>query len=524
VPGKPGRSELLRRVRADDDEVMPPPGAGTRLTADEVATLCRWIDQGAGYTQHWAYVRPVRPEVPAVGDPSWPANPVDRFILARLEHEGLRPAPPADRYALARRVTLDLTGLPPTVADVDAFVQDPAAHAYERLVDRLLASPAYGERWAHVWLDLARYADSQGYANDPDRTIWRWRDWVIGALNADMPFDQFTVEQLAGDLLRRPTTSQLVATGFHRNTLTNTEGGTSPEEFRSAAVVDRVNTTLQVWMGVTIACAQCHNHKYDPFSQKEYYQLYSIFNNCQDANGGDDAPTLVVARVGREDAYAAAATRLAGARQRLESQAKKVDAALPAWAKTVAAASLPKDVAAALAVPAAKRTPQQAEKLRSHHRSLSAAWKTLDAEVRDLDTRAAQLGTSTPVLREGAGDSRSHPRQFPRQGRGRRPRPARRLPAAPEGPAGQPPDAGPLAGRPGQPADGARGRQPAVGRNLWRRRRGDQRELRPAGGAAVSPRAARLAGHGVRPHRLGHQARTPAAGDVGHLPPVVARR
>ncbi len=401
VPGKPAESEMLRRVGADDDEVMPPPRVGKRLTSDEIATLRRWIEQGAPYAQHWAYARPVRPQPPAVRDRSWPRNPIDCFLLARLEKEGLKPAPEADRHVLARRLALDLTGLPPTPARVDAFVQDKGPNAYEDYVDHLLASPAYGERWAHVWLDLARYADSQGYANDPDRTIWRWRDWVIGALNDNMPYDRFTVEQLAGDLLPNPTQGQLIATGFHRNTLTNTEGGTSPEEFRSAAVVDRVNTTLQVWMGVTIACAQCHNHKYDPFSQKEFYQLYAIFNNCQDANGGDDAPTLSVPNAGQEQAFADASARLAEVRKKLDEETRMVDAAQAAWEKTVDPKSLSKEIAAIVALPPEKREKAQRAKLTAYHRSQSPAWKALDAEARELPEKLKRLGTTTPILREG---------------------------------------------------------------------------------------------------------------------------
>ncbi len=401
VPGKPADSELLRRVRADEDEIMPPPKVGKRLSAEEIATLQRWIEQGAPYAQHWAYVKPVRPNPPAVRDRAWLRNPIDQFLLARLEKEGLHPAPEADRYALARRLALDLIGLPPTVEQVDQFVQDRGPNAYEDYVDRLLASPAYGERWAHVWLDLARYADSQGYANDPDRTIWRWRDWVIGALNDNLPYDRFTVEQLAGDLLPNPTPAQLIATGFHRNTLTNTEGGTSPEEFRSAAVVDRVNTTLQVWMGVTIACAQCHNHKYDPFTQKEFYQLYAIFNNCQDANGGDDAPTLAVPNPGMEQAYQQASARLAEVRKKLDEETRKADAAQAQWEKTADRKALPQEIAAIVALPPEKREKAQRAKLTAYHRSLSPSWKALDAEARELPERIKRLGTTTPILREG---------------------------------------------------------------------------------------------------------------------------
>jgi hypothetical protein len=401
VPGEPGKSELLARVTGDDDTVMPPVKAGKRLSAAEVATLRAWIAQGASYAAHWSYVRPVRPAVPAVRDPGAARNSIDRFVLARLDREGLKPTPSADPAALLRRAALDLTGLPPTIELADRYLRDPRPDAYERAVDELLASPAFGERWAASWLDLARYADSQGYANDPDRTIWRWRDWVITALNANMPFDQFTVEQIAGDLLPKPTTEQLIATGFHRNTLTNTEGGTTAEEFRSAAVVDRVNTTLQVWMGTTIGCAQCHNHKYDPFSQKEYYQLYAIFNNTEDRNAGDDFPTLRVAAVGHVAEFAALEAQLAQARKHLFEEIKKVDAGRAEWEKTVKPETLPKDVAAILAVPARKRKGSQHQRLVAHHRSLSASWKAMDGKVRALEAVAKKVGTTTPILREG---------------------------------------------------------------------------------------------------------------------------
>jgi hypothetical protein len=401
VPGKPEESELYLRITADDSSVMPPRKAGKPLTKEEVAILKRWIAQEAPYAQHWAYVKPVRPAVPVVHDRYWPSNPIDAFLLARLEKEGLHPSPPADRYALIRRVSLDLTGLPPTRAEAEQFVHDPSPEAYDRLVDRLLASPAYGERWAQVWLDLARYADSQGYANDPDRTIWRYRDWVIRALSANLPYDQFTIQQLAGDLLLQPTRPQLIATGFHRNTLTNTEGGTNPEEFRSVAVVDRVNTTFEVWLGTTIGCAQCHNHKYDPFSQKEYYQLYAIFNNSQDANGGDDAPVIPAPLVGREKEFDTLTVRLADRRRKLDEETRRVDAAQNDWEKRVKPAALPKDIAAVLARPADKRDAAQKTKLQAHHRTSSPAWKVLDAEVRALDAHLKQISTTTPILREG---------------------------------------------------------------------------------------------------------------------------
>jgi hypothetical protein len=402
VPGDPARSELLARIATDDDtQLMPPPKVGPRLTAAETATLRAWIAGGASYSAHWSYVKPVRHAVPAVSDQRWPCNPIDYFVLARLDREGLKPTSPADRSAILRRVSLDLTGLPPTIEIADEFLNDTRPDAYERMVDRLLAMPTFGERWASPWLDLARYADSQGYANDPDRTIWRYRDWVIDALNANLPYDRFTIEQLAGDLLPSPTTEQLIATGFHRNTLTNTEGGTTPEEFRSAAVVDRVNTTMQVWMGTTIGCAQCHNHKYDPFSQKEYYQLYAILNNCEDRNAGDDFPTITVALAGNEKELPDIDARLPDVRKRRDAEQAKIDAGLAAWEKTVDRKKLPKPITDALAVPDAKRKPAQKQALLAHVRAQSPDWKKLEDEVKQLEARRKVISTTTPILREG---------------------------------------------------------------------------------------------------------------------------
>jgi mono/diheme cytochrome c family protein len=293
VPGKPEASELIRRISGlEPGKPMPPKKTGKKLTPREIDLFTRWVQQGGRFNKHWSYARPVRPALPAVKLKTWPRNPIDHFILARLERERLRPSPEADRYALIRRVSLDLTGLPPSVAEVDTFVEDKDPAAYEKLVGRLLEKSAYGEHWARLWLDLARYADSAGYADDPPRTIWLFRDYVIKALNANKPFDQFTVEQIAGDLLPNPTQEQLIASAFHRNTMTNNEGGTDKEEFRNVAVVDRVNTTMAVWMGTTINCAQCHDHKYDPISQEEYFRFFAILNNTEDADRSDEAPVL----------------------------------------------------------------------------------------------------------------------------------------------------------------------------------------------------------------------------------------
>lgn len=293
IAGHPETSELIRRITTTDaDDKMPPPDTGKKLTVTEIDTLRRWIAEGAEYSRHWSYIKPERSDPPPARPESWPRNPIDHFILSRLNREGLEPSTKADRPALIRRVSLDLTGLPPSLEDVDEFLADKTPGAYERLVDRLLAKDAFGEHWARLWLDQARYADSSGYSDDPARTIWAYRDYVIRSLNANKPFDQFTLEQIAGDLLDDPTDEQLVATAFHRNTMTNNEGGTNDEEYRNVAIVDRVNTTMAVWMGTTMACAQCHNHKYDPITQEEYFRMFAILNNTADADKGDESPVL----------------------------------------------------------------------------------------------------------------------------------------------------------------------------------------------------------------------------------------
>jgi mono/diheme cytochrome c family protein len=302
VPGQSADSILYQYVAGTGDNVMPPEGDGDRLTEEQVARIAKWIDQGAPWPaeadvqakskgeSHWAYQKPARPELPEVSRPDWCRNEIDRFVLSRLDAEGLAPSPDADKARLLRRVSLDLTGLPPTLSEVEAFLADESPDAYEKVVNRLLASPAYGERWARPWLDLARYADTQGYEKDNRRSIWRYRDWVIDAFNRNLPFDQFTIEQLAGDLLPNATLEQRIATGLHRNTMTNTEGGTDNEEFRFEAVVDRVNTTMTIWQGSTFMCCQCHSHKYDPFTQRDYWQLYAFLNSTADADVDDDAP------------------------------------------------------------------------------------------------------------------------------------------------------------------------------------------------------------------------------------------
>ncbi|WP_339908081.1 PSD1 and planctomycete cytochrome C domain-containing protein [Symmachiella dynata] len=318
VPGNAASSELIARIAADDDSLrMPPAETGDPLTKSQIDLLHRWINQDAPYARHWAFVKPTRPQPPKVTNSNWPLNTIDHFVLNRLEQADLAPSPQVDRYALIRRLSFDLRGLPPTPTEVDAFINDKNPQAYENLVDAFLQDPAYGERWAQMWLDLARYADSKGYGSDPLREIWRYRDWVIDAFNNNMPYDQFTIEQIAGDLLPEATLEQQMATAFHRNTMTNTEGGTDDEEFRVAAVRDRVDTTMQVWMGLTMRCATCHDHKYDPIAQKEYYQFYAFFNQTSDNDQPNESPTIP-----------APTAEIAAENQRLDAEIAKARAQL----------------------------------------------------------------------------------------------------------------------------------------------------------------------------------------------------
>jgi hypothetical protein len=300
VPGQPEASEMIRRITSKDpDEVMPQPEHGPPLKPEEVELIRQWIKEGAAWSEHWSLVPPVDPPVPSLKETAWVQQPLDAFVKARLEAENLTPSPEASPAEWLRRVSLDLTGLPPSPQEFEAFktalARDPRM-AREAVVDRLLASPAYGERWASVWLDLARYADTYGYEKDPHRDIWPWRDWVIRVLNEDLPFDQFTIKQLAGDQLPEPTADDLLATGFHRNTQNNTEGGTNDEEFRAVAIVDRVNTTWTTWQATTFGCVQCHAHPYDPYPHEDYYRFMSFFDNSEDADLDNDFPRFPVAQ------------------------------------------------------------------------------------------------------------------------------------------------------------------------------------------------------------------------------------
>jgi hypothetical protein len=285
VAGSAGSSKIIERLMSTDpDLVMPPPKANRTVNPEQIDTLRRWIDEGAVWQRHWSFEPVVRP-----------AGSLDELVATELQKKNLALRPSAAPHTLVRRLSLDLIGLPPSLATADAFAAKPTPEAYESLVDNLLQSPQFGEHWGRMWLDLARYADTKGYEKDLGRTMWPYRDWVVNALNADMPLDQFTIEQIAGDLLPNPTQQQLTATAFHRNTMANDEGGTDDEEFRSVAVKDRIDTTVQVWMGLTMGCAKCHSHKYDPISNEAYYRFYALFNQTEDADRYDDAPRMQIA-------------------------------------------------------------------------------------------------------------------------------------------------------------------------------------------------------------------------------------
>ncbi len=343
VPGQPDKSEMMRRILTSDaDDLMPPGDSGLKLTARQVSLLRRWIEQGAPWQAHWSFIAPKEPTLPEVKNSAWPVrNPVDTFILARLEKEGLKPSPEADRPALIRRVSLDITGLPPTPAEVDAFVADASPQAYEHVVDRLLQSKAYGERMASRWLDAARYADTSGYQSDGERSMWRWRDWVIDAFNSNMPFDRFTIEQLAGDLLPNATLDQHIATGFNRNHRGNAEGGIVPEEYAVEYVVDRVDTTATVWLGLTMGCARCHDHKYDPITQREFYQTFAFFNNVPEKGKaikiGNSPPYITAPTKAQQEELAGIKKQLATAEKAARDLEPQTAAAQSAWEKTLIA-------------------------------------------------------------------------------------------------------------------------------------------------------------------------------------------
>jgi len=349
VPGDPTASELVARITSTDPEiVMPPPHVGKPITPAEAETLRRWITTGAEYRGHWAFERVERPAVPVVGDAVWPKTPIDRFILARLDAEGLAPNAEADRVTLARRLALDLTGLPPDPAAVDAFLADTAPDAYEKYVDGLLASPHYGERMAIEWLDAARYADSHGYQTDSSRSNWPWRDWLIRAANDNLPFDQFTIHQLAGDMLPDASRDQVVATGFNRNHRINGEGGIIAEEWRVETVIDRVETTGQTWLGLTVGCSRCHDHKYDPLTQREFYALFALFNNVPENGtimgasnraGGNSDPLFEIPTPEQEQELTRLSQVVADAEAAVKAEVADIDPLVAEWERSLGAAA-----------------------------------------------------------------------------------------------------------------------------------------------------------------------------------------
>jgi hypothetical protein len=333
-PGKADDSELIQRIETDDpDDQMPPPDSGHELTTGDRRVLREWVKAGGEYDTHWSLKRPGKAPLPNTRQKDWPKHPLDHFILKQLEVNKMSPSEDADRYRWIRRVSLDLNGLPPSLEEANAFVADKSEKAYEKVVDRLLDSSAYGEHWARMWLDLARYADTKGYEKDRHREIWGYRDWVIDALNDDMPYDQFTTEQLAGDLLPDPTPDQLVATAFHRNTMSNDEGGTDNEEFRVAAVKDRVDSTVQVWMGLTMGCAKCHSHKYDPITNEEYYGFYAYFNQTEDNDHPNDSPVYRVTLKSNREKYDSLKKELVDKTTELEKAKKAELPELLEWLK-----------------------------------------------------------------------------------------------------------------------------------------------------------------------------------------------
>ncbi len=405
TPGKGAESRLIQLIAGQNGEIMPPADKGERLATKEVALLRAWVDQGATWpddslaqlqaARHWS-LQPIRsPVPPQIRAPTLQQQPLDSFVIQRLEKEEITPSNAADRATLIRRLSLDLLGLPPNPAEVDAFISDPRPDAAEQLVDRLLASPHYGERWGRHWLDQSRYADSDGYEKDKPRPFaYRYRDWVIAALNADMPFDQFTVEQLAGDLLPNATTEQKIATGLHRNTLHNTEGGIDPEEDRVKKTVDRTNTLGAVWLGLTLGCAQCHSHKYDPISQREYFSLYALFNSIQEHDL--EAPTAAEAAklVADREAHAKRTDELKSALTAYEQNVQP--AVLAAWERLIrekgkAPEGTPPKIANSLQKEQAERTATEQAELEKHHRLLDEEWTKLNKALTDHQAKTPKL-------------------------------------------------------------------------------------------------------------------------------------
>ena len=418
APGKPEESELVRRIFASDDDQMPPIDSNKRLTGAEKVLLKEWIAAGAPWQEHWSFVAPKRPALPSVSRADWPLGAIDHFILARLDAEKVAVSPEADAQTLIRRLSLDVTGLPPTPDVVEGFVNDASGDAYEKLVERLLESPHFGERMAQEWLDAARFADTNGYHIDNGRDMSLWRKWVVDSFNCNLPFDQFTVEQLAGDLLPNPTLDQLIASGFNRNHMINFEGGAIPEEYHTAYIVDRVNTTGTVWLGLTVACTQCHDHKFDPLTQKEFYQLYAFFNNVPenglDGRQGNAEPLIKVPTSGEQQKLAELAQAIADLEGELDAPTATLDAAQAEWEKMALVTAdstnadgkktLPQPVRDALAAPADSRNDAQRAAVRRYFREhVNGELKPRFEQLAKLRAQRAELDKAIPtamVMRE----------------------------------------------------------------------------------------------------------------------------
>jgi hypothetical protein len=415
VPGRVLDSHLWQRITATEaDKRMPPPSSGRKLTSSQIELLRLWIDQGAKWEKHWSFIAPVQASLPTVQNKNWPRNAIDYFVLARLERDKLQPSPEAERETLIRRVTFDLTGLPPNLAEVDAFVHDEAPNAYEKLVDRLLASSRYGERMVLDWLDAARYSDTNGYQGDNTRAMWPWRDWAIDALNKNMPFDQFTIEQIAGDMLPGATLAQKIASGFHRNHMLNGEGGRIVEESRVDYVVDRVDTTFTVWLGLTAGCARCHDHKFDPISQKDYYRLFAYFNNVNEAGGvdrrgGTGAPTLELPTEDQKQQIASQEKHVAEIESKAKTLASKLLEGQSDWEKTIREEKLPDSVRAALKVDSARRKADQAKAVRDYFLNTFPEQQTLQKELQKAKKALTDLKNS--VLITMVMEERKEPRE-----------------------------------------------------------------------------------------------------------------
>ncbi len=411
VPSRPVQSEALRRIFADDpDERMPPPDSKLALTGAQKRLIQKWVAEGATWTTHWAFASRGNPSPPQVGDSTWPRNDIDHFVLARLQKAGLAPSPQADRATLIRRVTLDLTGLPPTPDDVDAFLADDSPNAYEKVVDRLLKSPKYGERMAWEWLDASRYADTDGFQGDPTRTMWPWRDWLIRALNDNMPFDQFTIEMLAGDLLPDATLEQVIATGFNRNHMYNGEGGRIAEETRVENVFDRTETTSTVWLGLTMTCCRCHDHKFDPITQQEYYQLFSFFNNTSESGkrgAGKAAPTLKFFPPDKRRRHTELKRSIAELKQSMKLLGPQLDGKQAAWEVEIRkqlendskGEIVPPEIAGIIAIDQSKRDDKQRDALQNYFREENSdQWRKWQRDLKRFEADQSKLDKAAPLV------------------------------------------------------------------------------------------------------------------------------